>query len=473
MWTNMKHFFWRTWQRILPLVYDDSLSLYEVMSKLVYQFNKVIDRVNEFGDGLKDIFEAYDKGELKGDKGDTGPVGPRGPAGPEGPQGPQGVAGKDGTSFTVSGEVGSVEELPASAETGIAYAVGDGYPYDIYIYDGSNWINLGPIEGPQGPQGEQGAQGEQGETGATGAQGPIGPTGATGPAGVTFTPSVSSEGIISWTNNGGLPNPEPTNIRGPSGQPVDSFTGKVYVTLLEPETAEDGSLWVFTEGTLNRLFIGEIGSGYVEGDVIVVPSTNGFYPFKGGDYSVYPLEVGYCNSLGEITYPKFYTYNGSSGEWVEGVIWLIHNGVVSGDFSAKTNNGPLIGEFELTHKSSGGDFLTYYLDSQSSRTNTFAYLDRANDGTYDVHVTGDVRLTDETDKFTIGAGYVDSTSIPGGTIAIQATGMTIEETSGRVDISTAGDGGSNPKRWCFWYSIAAQEGSRAYNIENLYLVRVR
>lgn len=35
--------------------------------------------------------------------------------------------------------------------------------------------------------------------------------------GATFTPSVSEQGIISWTNDCGLPNPEPRNIRGPQG----------------------------------------------------------------------------------------------------------------------------------------------------------------------------------------------------------------------------------------------------------------
>lgn len=35
--------------------------------------------------------------------------------------------------------------------------------------------------------------------------------------GYTFTPSVSSEGVISWSNNGNLPNPDPVNIKGPQG----------------------------------------------------------------------------------------------------------------------------------------------------------------------------------------------------------------------------------------------------------------
>jgi len=66
--------------------------------------------------------------------------------------------------------------------------------------------------GPQGPQGPQGEQGLQGEQGIQGIQGPHGDPGA------VYTPTVSAEGVISWTNNGGLPNPESRNIKGPAGQ---------------------------------------------------------------------------------------------------------------------------------------------------------------------------------------------------------------------------------------------------------------
>lgn len=51
--------------------------------------------------------------------------------------------------------------------------------------------------------------------------------------GITFIPSVSSEGIISWTNNGDLPNPEPINIKG-TPTIVNGKTGE-SITL----TAED------------------------------------------------------------------------------------------------------------------------------------------------------------------------------------------------------------------------------------------
>ena len=76
------------------------------------------------------------------------------------------------------------------------------------------------IKGPTGEMGPTGATGATGPAGPAGETGPAGPTGATGPAGsngTTFTPSVSSEGVISWTNDGGLANPSPVNIKGPTG----------------------------------------------------------------------------------------------------------------------------------------------------------------------------------------------------------------------------------------------------------------
>ena len=198
----------------------------------------------------------------KGDTGATGPQGPKGDTGEQGPQGIQGPKGNDGTSFVVAGTVNSTTDLPTNVPIGTAYMVGATTPRELYTFDGTNWTNQGALQGPQGPQGEQGIQGPQGpkgdtgltgetgpqgeqgpqgiqgpkgdkgDTGATGPQGeqgiqgeqgPKGPqgdkgdTGATGPTGPYFTPSVSSAGVISWTNNGGLTNPTSVNIKGPKG----------------------------------------------------------------------------------------------------------------------------------------------------------------------------------------------------------------------------------------------------------------
>jgi hypothetical protein len=116
------------------------------------------------------------------------------------------------------------------------------------LTDGAK-IDLGDIRGPAGPRGEAGPQGPAGRDGADGKDGATGPQGAQGPKGdsfqtvveddgngnitiralttegtgtsgqngYTFTPSVSAEGVISWTNDGGLVNPEPVNIKGPAG----------------------------------------------------------------------------------------------------------------------------------------------------------------------------------------------------------------------------------------------------------------
>ena len=42
--------------------------------------------------------------------------------------------------------------------------------------------------------------------------------GGTGTNGATFIPSVSEDGTLSWTNNGGLSNPQPVNIKGKDGE---------------------------------------------------------------------------------------------------------------------------------------------------------------------------------------------------------------------------------------------------------------
>ena len=187
-----------------------------------------------------------DKGDTgpKGDKGDTGARGPTGPEGPRGPQGEQGPQGKTGpqgeqgpagpkgetgSGFKVLGYYGTKAALDAAqkatAEAGDAYGVGTEEPYDIYIFDGitGEFINNGPLQGakgdtgPEGPQGPKGDPGETGPRGPAGADGAKGADGAAGKDGVTFTPSMSDDGDLSWTNDGGKANPKTVNLKGPKG----------------------------------------------------------------------------------------------------------------------------------------------------------------------------------------------------------------------------------------------------------------
>lgn len=207
-------------------------------------------------------FTAAQLAALKGDKGDTGPQGPKGdtgatgPTGPEGPRGPQGEQGpqgktgprgeqgpagpkgETGSGFKVMGYYGTKAALDAAqkatAAAGDAYGVGTAEPYDIYIFDGitGEFVNNGPLQGAKGetgergPQGIQGPKGDPGKDGAKGADGLPGKDGADGAPGkdgtngrdgVTFTPSMSDDGDLSWTNDGGKTNPQTVNLKGPKG----------------------------------------------------------------------------------------------------------------------------------------------------------------------------------------------------------------------------------------------------------------
>ena len=143
----------------------------------------------------------------KGDKGDVGPVGP------QGPQGEKGEQGNDGTSLNILGTKESEADLPLSAEKNDAYLING----EMWVFDGTNWNNAGKIQGPQGPQGLVGPQGPKGDPGPQGVKGDPGEKGDTGARGITFTPVVDSKGNISWSNDGGLENPQAVNITGPQG----------------------------------------------------------------------------------------------------------------------------------------------------------------------------------------------------------------------------------------------------------------
>lgn len=69
--------------------------------------------------------------------------------------------------------------------------------------------------------------GVKGDKGDTGPAGPQGPTGAQGPVGPVMTPSISNEGVISWTVQQSAVPPVSRNIRGPQGvQGIQGLQGE-------------------------------------------------------------------------------------------------------------------------------------------------------------------------------------------------------------------------------------------------------
>lgn len=116
----------------------------------------------------------------------------------------------------------SPEELrviEAVSPTVEAEGTEDGVQITVHDLHGTETVNL-----HDGAPGRDGSDGQDGSNGAT------------------FTPSVSAEGVISWTNDGGLPNPASVDIKGDTGADgvspavsVSSITGGHRVTITDAD----------------------------------------------------------------------------------------------------------------------------------------------------------------------------------------------------------------------------------------------
>ena len=116
-----------------------------------------------------------------------------------------------------------------------------------------------------------------------------------GGIGTTFIPNVSKDGILSWTNNGDLPNPDPVNIKGKDGingkngiSATHSWNGTVLTIVsasgatsanLKGEKGEKGD--VGPQGPKGDTGLrGEQGIPGNKGDT----GASGYTPAKGIDY---------------------------------------------------------------------------------------------------------------------------------------------------------------------------------------------
>ena len=192
-------------------------------------------------------------------------------AGPTGPEGPIGPTGPQGGTINFKGILPLIADLPATENT-----INDAYIVEeddnVYVWEGTQWVNVGSIQGPTGPtgatgpvganwqnawdvsttyalndlveyegstyiaiaistgstpdtavedwalvasigsQGITGPTGVTGDTGPQGVQGDIGPTGPTGlSGGITFT--ITNDGASAYLINGAS-NPTLSVIRG-------------------------------------------------------------------------------------------------------------------------------------------------------------------------------------------------------------------------------------------------------------------
>jgi len=163
-----------------------------------------------------------------GATGVTGPQGPTGATGTTGVTGVTGAAGKDGSSVTILGDfVGGGNPPndpsvnPSPFPDGYTPSLGDGFldeNGELWTWNGTQWVDVGSIQGPPGVTGATGLIGATGATGAPGTPGATGVTGATGPSGSNG--ATGATGVTGPQGSTGATGT--TGVTGPIGATGDS-----------------------------------------------------------------------------------------------------------------------------------------------------------------------------------------------------------------------------------------------------------
>ena len=141
--------------------------------------------------------------------------------GTQGTQGTQGVQGTYGPGFDVIGSVPDVDnggDPQATLDTAFASATTgqaaiDEADDELWVYNGTDWVNVGSFRGVQGFQGVQGVQGPQGTIGEEGIQGSRGFRGFQGTQGVQGTTGI--QGLQGIQGNQGTQGPQ--GVQGVQG----------------------------------------------------------------------------------------------------------------------------------------------------------------------------------------------------------------------------------------------------------------
>ena len=120
----------------------------------------------------------------------------------------------------------------------------------------------------------------------TGATGPQGRDGDKGDPGAIYTPSMAEDGTLSWSNNGGLPNPRSVNLRGSQGMPgadgKDGTDGKDGATGADGQdgttpTIGDNGNWYIGDTDTGKPSRGEIGPAGADGKSAYAYAMEGGY----------------------------------------------------------------------------------------------------------------------------------------------------------------------------------------------------
>ncbi len=161
--------------------------------------------------------------------------------------------GPQGPGYTIKGAayatLAALEAAVPSPAEGDQYNVGSTAPYHVYRWTGAAWEDQGELQGPEGDDGFSpvASVNKVGNTatititdkvGSTSAQVTDGTDGDDGDDGVTFTPAVSSAGVISFTNDGGLANPPPVDLAAATAAVVPAVRYDASQGLTAPQKTQ-------------------------------------------------------------------------------------------------------------------------------------------------------------------------------------------------------------------------------------------
>jgi hypothetical protein len=192
--------------------------------------------------------------------------------------GVQWAAGGGGAGFTLKGSVATASALPTTPHPHVGdvwITLDDGHGH---AWDGSQWVDVGPLRGPAGPQGAAGAPGA--DSTVPGPAGPAGPAGAAGPAGPTAVSAdtgnaarLGGDGRLfvpdRWVDTSGDTMTGPLDLAGGltfagvAGQPGESLVIDRAGHPRWAPTIESGATLRATFGTLTP------GIAWVEGDLVL------------------------------------------------------------------------------------------------------------------------------------------------------------------------------------------------------------
>lgn len=222
-------------KNILPATFDDSLTYLEQLRYLQKVINEIISNNNELVDTVTEIIEAGSSGYIlpKASEDTLGGI-------------------KVGENLTIDedGKLNANSSIISAdvkqTDTGVDITITDNQgTTSASIRDGRDGRDgLPGAPGPAGPEGPAGAPGERGPAGEPGVGIPEGgtagqilakvddenyntewvdaPSGGGGESDMVWKPSVSEDGVISWTKTSDTTPPEEVNIKGAEGEGIPS-----------------------------------------------------------------------------------------------------------------------------------------------------------------------------------------------------------------------------------------------------------